>query len=506
MVRDAEVPAAAEAVALWVTILAPAQSPTSWHPETCDTGATLSQHVTAEADTATGNLMILPIGPDGDVCFDTNGSGPPIDVLVHRYGYLAPGATPTAEGLPYSGFVNQRMPGYTALSPSRMFDTRDSGTPLPGGSEYRYQFPGLPESVTAVAMNVTVTQTSAPGYVSAYPCGGKTPEVSNVNFTGPNQTVPNFAIVTLGADHDVCFFASTGTHLLADLSGYYAFDLGDGLVPQAPARWFDTRNTGAVAAGTVLEMAYPTSGTTSALVVNVTVTQPDRPGFVTVYPCDVDRPEASNLNFTTGQTRPNLVTVRVPADGRLCFYSSARSHLIADVAASYSVTSDIGFIDFEPWRVFDTREPAGSPKLDAMTEYWTNIGDPEIEALAWNLTATEPEGPGYATFYPCGGIPPTVSNLNYGPGETVANFAIVRPNAQLDVCMISLARVHLIADEAGVFTGPLPWEVYYEGEPGDLGPTAEAYALEAALAARRVASAISSSTSSVWAKPTNNAS
>jgi hypothetical protein len=193
------------------------------------------------------------------------------------------------------------------------------------------------------------------------------------------------------------------------------------------------------------------------------------------------------------------VTVRLPADGRLCFYSSARTHLIADVAGTYSASSRIGFIEGPPWRVFDTREPAGSPPLNAREEYWINTGDLRIEALAWNMTATQTAAAGYVTLYPCGGAPPTASNLNYARNETVANFAIVRPDGVGDVCMVSLVATHLIADEAGVFTGPLPWEVYYEGDPGEFGATA-------ASAARWAASAISSSTSSVWARPTNNAS
>ena len=36
----------------------------------------------------------------------------------------------------------------------------------------------------AVAVNLTATQAAAPGYLTAYPCGGAVPLVSNVNFGG----------------------------------------------------------------------------------------------------------------------------------------------------------------------------------------------------------------------------------------------------------------------------------------------------------------------------------
>ena len=37
---------------------------------------------------------------------------------------------------------------------------------------------------------------------------------------------------------------------------------------------------------------------------NVTVVEPDAPGYVTVWPCGDDQPTASNLNYAGGQTGP----------------------------------------------------------------------------------------------------------------------------------------------------------------------------------------------------------
>jgi len=42
---------------------------------------------------------------------------------------------------------------------------------------------------------------------------------------------------------------------------------------------------------------------------NVTVTQPKKGGYLTVYPDGVAKPNASNLNFIVGETVPNLVIV-----------------------------------------------------------------------------------------------------------------------------------------------------------------------------------------------------
>jgi hypothetical protein len=70
-----------------------------------------------------------------------------------------------------------------------------------------------------------------------------------------------------------------------------------------------------------------------AVVLNVTVTGTQGAGYLTVYPCGGAVPLASNLNFTAGQTRANLVTVQLGANGEVCFYSYSRTAVIADITA-----------------------------------------------------------------------------------------------------------------------------------------------------------------------------
>ncbi|MGW6785886.1 hypothetical protein [Streptomyces sp. NPDC054987] len=79
----------------------------------------------------------------------------------------------------------------------------------------------------------------------------------------------------------------------------------------------------------------PASGVT-AVVLNVTATDPTTDSHVSVYPNGTTRTSASNLNFTTGQTIPNLVIVPV-VNGRVSFYNNAGAvDLIADVAGYYT--------------------------------------------------------------------------------------------------------------------------------------------------------------------------
>jgi hypothetical protein len=53
-----------------------------------------------------------------------------------------------------------------------------------------------------------------------------------------------------------------------------------------------------------------------------------------VFPDGTARPATSNLNFTAGETIPNLVIVPVGADGKVDFYndSAGTVQLIADLS------------------------------------------------------------------------------------------------------------------------------------------------------------------------------
>ena len=124
--------------------------------------------------------------------------------------------------------------------------------------------------------------------------------------------------------------------------GVVSFGGGD-LQPLVPGRVLDTREGIGAPAGkvgadstTVVRIAgvdgVPAVGA-GAVVLNVTVTEPTAPGFVTVYPTGAERPTASNLNFVPGQTVPNLVIVKLGRGGVVSFYNlQGATHLVADVA------------------------------------------------------------------------------------------------------------------------------------------------------------------------------
>ncbi len=121
-------------------------------------------------------------------------------------------------------------------------------------------------------------------------------------------------------------------------------------VPLNPARLLDTRdgtggNISALSSQALTELrvtgvgGVPPTGAT-AVVLNVTVDAPITSGFITAWPSGEGQPTVSNLNYVAGQTVPNLVTVKVGANGRVNLYNSeGYTHLVADVVGYYTAAA-----------------------------------------------------------------------------------------------------------------------------------------------------------------------
>ena len=241
---------------------------------------------------------------------------------------------------------------YQALSPERILDTR-GGTKLGTGRTRVLQVTGrggVPSSgVSAVVMNVTVTQPTAPSFLTVSPTGETRPGASNLNYVA-NQTVPNLVVVKVGTQGRVNLYNHAGsTHVVADVVGWFsdaAATSGARYHALSPDRILDTRDgngapTGKVGPAGILSLqvtgqgGVPTSGVT-AVVMNVTVTQPTAPSFLTAWPTGETRPTASNLNYVAGETVPNLVVVKVGTGGRVNLYNHAgNTHVVADVVGWY---------------------------------------------------------------------------------------------------------------------------------------------------------------------------
>ncbi|MDG4763267.1 choice-of-anchor D domain-containing protein [Solwaraspora sp. WMMD406] len=220
--------------------------------------------------------------------------------------------------------------------------------------------------------------------------------------------------------------------------------------PVGPQRLLDTRSgLGAPRAAAVVDeqvlgltvggrAGVPASGV-SAVVLNVTVTGPTAPGHLTLYPSGSAAPTSSNLNFVAGRTIANSVTVPVGPDGTVSIlHRGGSTHIIADITGYYIGTDAVpsgGTLGDEFYmthneRILDTRDAYfGGPLRGGWYAYIpVDYGDDtndRISALAVNVTAVKPVGSGHLTSWDGVQDPPTASTLNFTPGRTVPNMAIV---------------------------------------------------------------------------------
>lgn len=118
---------------------------------------------------------------------------------------------------------------FHALSPVRVFDTRDGsgGVPLaPVGPDSSIDVQmtgvnGVPENATAVQLNVTVVNGTTPSFLTVWPTGVTRPVASSLNWVD-GVARPNAVTATIGTDGKVSFYNAFGTvDVLADLVGYY---------------------------------------------------------------------------------------------------------------------------------------------------------------------------------------------------------------------------------------------------------------------------------------------
>jgi hypothetical protein len=329
---------------------------------------------------------------------------------------------------------------------------------------------GVPANATAVVLNVTVVNPIASGYVTAYPAGATQPFASNIDFTA-GEVVPNLVEVGVGASGDVSLFSSAGTDVVVDVEGYTspvaADGSGAGLYDplSSPVRICDTRagnpsglsapnnqcNGATVAANGILPVKVANmngipAGATAA-VFNVTVVNPQAPGFLTVFPQGSPQPLASNLNYTTGQTTSNRVIVPLsisgPNAGEISVLSSARADVVVDVSGYYTAAGGSGSLFSAaavPVRICDTR-PGNPSNLSGSNAQCNGqslgtggtrtvqvsglAGVPsDATAVAINLTGVLPSAPTFLSVYPNTLPNPLVSDLNEVPGDVRANMAV----------------------------------------------------------------------------------
>jgi hypothetical protein len=165
-----------------------------------------TSNVNFRPNTATANAIVSALGA-GSLCVTATQS---VGLVVDVNGYLVP-----------EGELS-----YQALSPIRVLDTRESVGLYTGrvGERQILEIPlsraaGMPADPRAAVVNLTVTEASGRGFLTAFPCGEAVPGTSNLNFDAEGATSALAFGATGGGS--LCVFASTRAHVIVDVLGVW---------------------------------------------------------------------------------------------------------------------------------------------------------------------------------------------------------------------------------------------------------------------------------------------
>ena len=366
---------------------------------------------------------------------------------------------------------------FVGINPQRIFDSRDeTGGPaghLGAGETIRVTAAGLagvPQGVTAVAVNITAIRPTVDGaYLTAYPTGQARPPTSTLN---PRRAtiMANMSVVGVGDDGSFQLFNHDGdVHVTVDLMGYFDTSSQARLQAVNPDRILDTRSgVGAPASrvhsGQVLQIdvagrgGIPQSGADS-VVLNLTSINPSSGGWVTVWPAGSDRGEVANLTYVAGDIVPNLVVCKIGEAGRINLeVSHGDLDLTADVAGCFAESGSL-LAPMRPARLLDTRDGNGAAArpvesgevLDLQVTGRGGVPD-GATAVVLNVTGIRPSQRTYLTVFPTGAPRPTAANLNPAAGAVAGNLVVAKVGDGGRVSIFNNAgALHMTADVTAFF-------------------------------------------------------
>ena len=402
---------------------------------------------------------------------------------------------------------------YALPAPIRLLETRAgfTGCTMPGvpinanGTltlPARTTCAGIPAAAAAVTGNITVVP-SGPGFLTLFPSSATQPTVANSNFQA-NEITNNVFTVGLGAsDGAFKIFSSATTHVIVDVTGYYAPPNTSGLYfhPLAtPVRLLETRAgfTGCITPGAPLvgtgnanadpnldlllqgrsPVAAPCNSipaTAQVLVGNATSVLPNGGGYLTIYPSGGTRPTVASSNYAGNDVINGPFAVKLGADGKFKIYTFATTHLVVDILGYYSedaVDANGAGLLFNPLpspvRLLETRAGfagctmTGAPivgNLNAATHTQMAANfctlPASAQAVVGNVSVVNTTGAGFLTLFPANlTTAPLVATSNYPAPATFGynrHYFVGLSPADGKFKVLTQFTTDLILDASGYF-------------------------------------------------------
>lgn len=246
-----------------------------------------------------------------------------------------------------------------------------------------------------------------------------------------------------------------------------------------PLRMLDTRSgnglSGSFVANTprAVQIAGRPGVPSDAIAVtgNLTVVGQTKPGYLSIGPSTATVGSTSSLNFPTGDTRANGVTVPLSSTGttgQLAIVYKApagsKASVVFDVTGYFRTTTGSGdtFNVINPVRLLDSRSnngvtgrfAANTPKTWQITGR-SVIPATGVTAITANLTVVNQTKAGYVSIGPVATSSPTASTINFPTGDVRANGVTVKLNGSGQLSGVykapAGATTDLVLDVTGYF-------------------------------------------------------
>ncbi|EQD68479.1 domain-containing protein-like protein, partial [mine drainage metagenome] len=182
-------------------------------------------------------LTEVPVSPSGQISI-YNGSAGTTNVIVDIAGYVA------TTGASYTPIAPLRICDTRVGNPSGLTgaQTQCNGHTLLAKVPLTINVAGLgtiPDTATAVVVNLTAISPKGSGYLTAYPPSTSPPTASNLNFA-TSEVVSNEAAVELSGSGTMDLVSNASTDVVVDVAGYFSAS-GSSYTPLSPQRIADTR-------------------------------------------------------------------------------------------------------------------------------------------------------------------------------------------------------------------------------------------------------------------------
>ena len=206
----------------------------------------------------------------------------------------------------------------------------------------------------------------------------------------PARHAASLALTRFGATGTSCLNNWMGTHMVADIQGYFAESAIDDI---ADLRLLDSRSGARPAAGTQTVVSGGRPNSTG--IVSIVATATTGRSYLSVVPCgSTTVPTTSNLNWSSPNTTiATAAFVRFDAEGKTCVYTHEPTHLVVDVQG---YLTGVAFDDIADQRLLDSRTgplPGGGSST-------VIHGRPNSSAVL-SLVAVQTAGSGFLQVHDC---------------------------------------------------------------------------------------------------------